>query len=231
MSACSVSQSEVCPTDSSKRFSFPSGNRGPTETKRGVTIAGIPEKVSAKLMPEVQSVRVRGLTRAGSPRMALWCAAVWCCLATWGAAPATDNFAKEDLAFFQEKIRPLLSGHCFECHSHSAKKLKGGLFLDNRSGVLQGGDSGPAIVPGQPEQSRLVEAVRYQNPDLRMPPKTKLEDFEIALLEDWVKRGVPWPEESLVANAPAAAKKAAPAKAAEAKPAAKAPAKKAAAKK
>src|SRR5205807_1342090 len=75
--------------------------------------------------------------------------------------------------FFESRVRPVLVQHCFQCHSTTAEKIKGGLLLDTREGMLKGGDSGPAIVPGHPEKSRLIEAVRYANPDTQMPPKTR----------------------------------------------------------
>ncbi len=71
----------------------------------------------------------------------------------------------------------------------------GGLALDSRSGLLKGGQTGPALVPGHPESSRLLEAVRYTKPELQMPPKTKLPDSVIADMAEWVKRGAPWPAE------------------------------------
>jgi hypothetical protein len=103
------------------------------------------------------------------------------------AAPASDD------AFFQDKILPLLQQHCYPCHSHAAGKMKGGLSLDSRSGWEQGGASGPALVPGQPEKSRLVQAVRHTDADLKMPPKGKLPDADVALLVEWVQRGAPDP--------------------------------------
>ncbi|MFM7606787.1 MAG: PSD1 and planctomycete cytochrome C domain-containing protein, partial [Prosthecobacter sp.] len=107
--------------------------------------------------------------------------------------------AAEDDAFFRERVEPILRQRCFECHSH-AGKIKGGLVLDSRSGWQAGGDSGPSIVPGKPEKSRLIEAVRYTNPDMEMPPKAKLQESEIDVLEEWVKRGAPDPRE-MVAEA------------------------------
>lgn len=98
--------------------------------------------------------------------------------------------AAEGDAFFRERVEPLLKQRCYECHSH-AGKIKGGLVLDSRSGWQAGGDSGPALVPGALEKSRLIEAVRYTNPDMEMPPKAKLPESEIAVLEEWVKRGAP----------------------------------------
>ena len=104
--------------------------------------------------------------------------------------------AAEGDAFFRERVEPLLKQRCYECHSH-AGKIKGGLVLDSRSGWQAGGDSGPALVPGSPEKSHLIEAVRYTNPDMEMPPKAKLPQSEIAVLEEWVKRGAPDPRETV----------------------------------
>src|SRR4051812_30202811 len=75
--------------------------------------------------------------------------------------------------FFETRIRPLLIENCYECHS-AEKKTKGGLRLDSREGWAKGGDSGPALVPGQPEKSLVMKAVRYEDPDLQMPPKRRL---------------------------------------------------------
>src|SRR5437016_13449467 len=94
--------------------------------------------------------------------------------------------SRADLDFFEAKVRPLLVQHCQECHSTKAKKQKGGLLLDSRAAILEGGDTGPAIVPGQPEKSLLIEAVRQSNPKLMMPKKGKLRPQEVALLEEWV---------------------------------------------
>jgi len=107
------------------------------------------------------------------------------------AAVASDSTGLE---FFEKKIRPLLVENCYKCHSAQAEKLKGGLFLDTRDGLLKGGDTGPAIVAGQPEQSLLIKAVRYTDENLQMPPKNqKLTPEQIADLETWVKMGAPDP--------------------------------------
>ena len=84
--------------------------------------------------------------------------------------------------FFEKKIRPILAEYCHKCHSHKAEKLKAGLYLDSRDGFLKGGDTGVAVALGEPDKSRLIEAIRYKNPDLEMPPKEKLPDEVIALL-------------------------------------------------
>jgi hypothetical protein len=104
---------------------------------------------------------------------------------------------KEGQDFFEKKIRPLLVEHCYKCHSASAEKLKGSLLLDTKEGMLKGGESGkPAIVPGDAERSRLIEAIRYSNDDLQMPPKKaggKLTDAQIADFVVWVNLGAPDP--------------------------------------
>ena len=113
--------------------------------------------------------------------------------ATVAAAAPTP----EQLDFFEKKVRPLLAESCYSCHSNKAKKLKAGLLLDHGSTVLEGGDSGPSVVPGDPDKSLLIEAVRYKNPDMQMPPKKRLAEEEIAALEEWVKMGAPWPNEPM----------------------------------
>ncbi|MCC6823055.1 MAG: PSD1 domain-containing protein [Verrucomicrobia subdivision 3 bacterium] len=96
--------------------------------------------------------------------------------------------------FFENKIRPLLAENCYPCHSPQADKVKGGLRLDTRDGLLKGGVTGPALVPGDLEKSLLIMAVRYSDPDLQMPPKDKkLSAAQIADLEAWVKMGAPDP--------------------------------------
>ena len=84
----------------------------------------------------------------------------------------------------------MLVDECYKCHSVASGKSKGGLLLDTKEGLLKGGENGPAIVPGEPEKSRLIEAVRYTNPDLQMPPKGhRLSEPQVADLVAWVKMG------------------------------------------
>jgi hypothetical protein len=97
--------------------------------------------------------------------------------------------------FFEKKVRPILAESCHKCHSTAAGKKRGGLLLDSRAALLKGGDTGPVLVPGHPEKSRLVEAVGYKDTDLRMPPRGKLSDQAIADLTAWVAMGAPWPHE------------------------------------
>ena len=99
-----------------------------------------------------------------------------------------------------EQAHAILQEHCFKCHSHSADKIKGGLVLDSLEGMLAGGDSGPAIAPGDVAKSLLIQAIRYGNEDLQMPPPKgegkKLAPNQIAILEEWVKDGAKWPGQS-----------------------------------
>ncbi len=97
---------------------------------------------------------------------------------------------------FKQRVQPLLERRCYECHSHRSKELQGGLTLDSRSGWVKGGDSGPAVVPGKPDESLLIKAVRRTSKDLQMPPNEKLKDEEIAVLVEWVRRGAADPRES-----------------------------------
>ena len=103
----------------------------------------------------------------------------------------------EELAFFETRIRPVLAEKCYRCHSADAEKLKAGLQVDHVEHLLTGGDTGPALVPGEPEKSFLLETIRYSDPDFQMPPKGKLEDTVIADFEKWIAMGAPWPEETV----------------------------------
>jgi len=102
--------------------------------------------------------------------------------------------------FFENKIRPVLSEKCYKCHSVNSEKVKGGLLLDSRESSLKGGETGPAVVPGDLEKSLLIKAVRYTDPDLQMPPKKQLSDEQIADLEAWIKMGAPDPRVATAAQ-------------------------------
>lgn len=105
------------------------------------------------------------------------------------------------LQFFENKVRPVLADNCYKCHSATAEKVKGGLLLDSREATLKGGETGPAVVPGNLDKSLLIQAVRYTDPDLQMPPKgKKLSDQQIADLEAWVKMGAPDPRAATAAQ-------------------------------
>ena len=111
---------------------------------------------------------------------------------------AASLFAQEkptaaQVEFFERNIRPVLVNECYKCHSTKSDKVKGGLLLDSRAATRKGGDSGPAVVPRNLKESLLIEAVRWHNDDLQMPPKKKLSAQVVADLERWVMMGAPDP--------------------------------------
>lgn len=106
---------------------------------------------------------------------------------------AGQELSTEGVNYFETHVRPLLVTHCYECHSADAGEIKGGLSLHNRAGWMSGGESGPAIVPGKPDESLLIDAIRYES--YEMPPKGKLTDAQIAVFEQWVKMGAPDPRD------------------------------------
>ncbi len=114
--------------------------------------------------------------------------------ATAVAVAAGDKITPDQEKFFETRIRPVLAGQCFKCHASTAEKLRGGLRLDTRDGPRTGGDSGPAVVPGNLEESLLIRAIRYTEKELRMPPKAKLLDQVVADFEAWVKMGAARPK-------------------------------------
>ncbi|MFM8359207.1 MAG: c-type cytochrome domain-containing protein, partial [Verrucomicrobiota bacterium] len=123
-----------------------------------------------------------------------------------GATARAAGLDPAEVDFFENRVRPLLAERCYECHSARAESVRGGLRLDHRAGVTRGGTSGPLLVPGQPTESRLIQAVRGTNPDIEpMPPRKSgppLSPAEIATLEEWVRRGAPDPRADPTAAAP-----------------------------
>jgi len=124
-----------------------------------------------------------------------------CMILTAGAAVLAFHPARaeepnaEGLRFFEQKIRPVLIEHCYECHSGASRTLQGALRVDSRDGLLAGGDSGTSIVPGAPEKSLLLESLRYTGESYDMPPKGKLPDQVIADFEKWIRMGAPDPRD------------------------------------
>src|SRR5262245_15376383 len=108
--------------------------------------------------------------------------------AAGAAAPTPD-----DRDFFEKRVRPLLAQRCWGCHSAKSKKSRGGLRLDSHQAILEGGDSGAAVVPGQPERSLLVQAVQHRHATVHMPPSGQLPPREVAVLVEWVRRGAHFP--------------------------------------
>jgi len=117
---------------------------------------------------------------------------------TWTAAQSTVPVNDE---FFEGKIRPVLSSRCYACHSSKLAAPKGELVLDTKAGVLKGGRLGPAVVPGKPADSKLLEALTYANAHLQMPPSGKLADPIIADFERWIAGGAPDPRTDTVTAA------------------------------
>lgn len=109
------------------------------------------------------------------------------------SSPYLSIFSDEHLDFFEKKIRPIFAEKCYSCHSVEAeknKKLKGGFYIDMREGLMRGGEGGPAVVPGSPDESFLMKTIRHEIVDMQMPPKNgKLTEQEIADVETWIKNG------------------------------------------
>jgi hypothetical protein len=112
-------------------------------------------------------------------------------------APSNDAAvpkpSAEDLDFFEKKIRPVLVDRCYKCHSAQAQSVKGGLLLDTREGIRRGGESGHAVVPGDPENSLLLSAIRHES--FEMPPDGKLPEAVIRDFELWIRRGAADPRD------------------------------------
>lgn len=134
-------------------------------------------------------------------RLLLLSCSVWIASATLRAAEPDQT----GLDFFEKKIRPVLVGKCYECHSEAAKgagKLKGGLLLDSREGLHVGGDTGPALTPGKIEDSLLIDAIRFGEDTYQMPPDGKLPAVVIADFEKWVAMGAPDPRDTAATSTP-----------------------------
>src|SRR5262245_22485741 len=116
-------------------------------------------------------------------RLATGFAIAFSAMSGFAAEPAST----QQIEFFEQRVRPLLVEHCYSCHA--GKKRQGGLSIEHRAGWQAGGDRGPAVVPGRPDESLLLQAVRYEDDFLQMPPDGKLSDEEIAVLESWVRMG------------------------------------------
>ena len=132
------------------------------------------------MLPRTIALRILVLTLAVAGRVAV--------APVFSSEPTQEGFD-----YFEKRIRPLLVKNCFECHGEERQKAH--LRLDSISSILAGGDSGSALLPGQPEKSLIIAAVRQGDADLQMPPKKKLTERQIADLTEWIKMGAPWPGE------------------------------------
>jgi hypothetical protein len=120
---------------------------------------------------------------------------------------AARGLAAEDPhELFERRIRPVLVDQCHSCHGAAAAKPKAGLLLDSRDALLRGGESGPALVPGDPERSLLIRAIGYHDPDLQMPPKTRLETGVVEHFRQWILQGAAWPASPTSESPPAPAR-------------------------
>ncbi|HUR46545.1 MAG TPA: PSD1 and planctomycete cytochrome C domain-containing protein [Candidatus Saccharimonadales bacterium] len=130
------------------------------------------------------------LPKAVSPALLKGCMVGWCAFLSLSAAAYAQN-TQDKLDYFERKVRPLLAENCFSCHG--PEKQKGKLRLDSTAAIRSGGENGPILVPGRPEVSRVILAVRYVDEDLKMPPKTRLNDRQVDDLVEWVKQGAAMP--------------------------------------
>src|SRR5262245_7504137 len=121
-----------------------------------------------------------------------------CCL----APRAGSQIPADQLDFFEKRIRPVLVEKCYPCHSDKTAQPMGGLRLDTGAGARKGGDTGPAVVPGDPAGSKLVAAISYRNLNLRMPPSGRLDDGQIADFTAWIKLGAPDPRDGGATETP-----------------------------
>ena len=161
---------------------------------------------SQKLLLESSSFNLQAYLRLGfwilnlstvaKKRLRRWTIAVAAMLGV-GALPvfSAENIPADQLEFFESRIRPILVDNCYKCHSKSENRARGGLYVDTKQALLSGGDSGAAIVPGNPAASLMIKALKYTDPDMEMPPTGKLPDFVIRDFETWIRNGAPIPVE------------------------------------
>src|SRR5262249_42724494 len=146
------------------------GKRGRGDEPMGL---GRPTIGSALALVMVVAVALGGRARAGQR----------------GADRAAEPFPAEQVRFFAEQVRPILEARCLKWQG-GGEKARGGSRLDSRVAILKGGDLGPAVDLDQPEQSLLLQAIRYE--ELEMPPGGKLPAEEVEILTRWVRQGLPW---------------------------------------
>lgn len=147
------------------------------------------------------------LRNVGRPTLArtAFCSILWLFLliVMLPAQSPSSGPSLQQIEFFEKKIRPVLVERCQMCHGSQAATVQGGLRLDTREGLRKGGNSGAAIVPGEPDKSLLIHALRYQNKALQMPPGERLSAAQVSDFENWVKMGAPDPREDATQTKPA----------------------------
>jgi len=114
-----------------------------------------------------------------------------CALTTSGAAANNKKIPAEQIEFFEKEIRPVLVKRCYACHG--PKKQEASLRLDSHAWMMKGSDTGKAVIPGEPQKSRIIQVIQYHDDDSQMPPEGKMPEDEIVALTRWVKMGTPWP--------------------------------------
>ena len=122
----------------------------------------------------------------------------WCCFCSC-VLTANAESTDAEMRFFEERVRPVLAEHCYGCHG--AEKQSGDLRVDSLAGMLAGGSSGAALIPGKPDESLLIEAIRYDS--YEMPPDGQLPEEQIAAIERWVASGAAWPGHDAAVREPA----------------------------
>jgi len=138
-------------------------------------------------------------TRSSTPGSLVMRTATICFLILAAPVVSAAEPSPQAVEFFEKKVRPILATACFECHG--PKKQRSGLRLDSRELILKGGDIGLVLEPGHPDKSRLIAAIGYKD-ELKMPPRGKLTEEQIADLTAWVKMGAPWPGKVAVTQGP-----------------------------
>jgi hypothetical protein len=133
--------------------------------------------------------------RIWSSDLVLTCLGMGVLLTASGSQAAETTATPEQLVFFEKNIRPVLVKECYSCHATTAEKIRGSLTLDTRDGIRKGGETGPAVVPGDVKKSLLIQALRQVHDELKMPPKKKLAEDVIADFEKWIAMGAPDPRE------------------------------------
>ena len=119
------------------------------------------------------------------------CVYLSCTASVEANAANTKKIPAEQVEFFEKEIRPVLVKRCYACHG--SKKQEASLRLDSHAWMMKGSDTGAAVVPGDPQKSRLIQVIQYHDDDSQMPPEGKMPPQEIAALTRWVKMGTPWP--------------------------------------
>lgn len=176
-------------------MNYPESNQQPTMTKPIVNPVKQPTMTKRKQFRELAQillfVSILSLVCGGNglPKSS---ARQDTTISSFASDNQDDQFTPQQIEFFENKIRPLLVEHCFECHSQHVSYAEGSLYLDSRQGLVRGGDSGPTIDLENRSESLFLKAINYDGL-FEMPPSSKLPQSEIDLLTEWIKMGAPWP--------------------------------------